>query len=57
MEKAKAKGRKKSSEINRALEVLLVVGFFVGVGIFVMKDQKAHGHEDRKEVDHGQKPV
>ena len=37
--------------------VLLVVGFFVGVGIFVMKDQKAHGHEDRKEVDHGQKPV
>ncbi|MBW0146022.1 cytochrome c oxidase subunit CcoM [Marinobacter arenosus] len=23
--------------------VLLVLGFFVGVGIFVMKDQKAHG--------------
>ena len=37
--------------------VLLVVGFFVGVGIFVMKDQKAHGHQDRKESKHGQKPV
>ncbi|MET4026888.1 hypothetical protein ABIE59_002416 [Marinobacter sp. MBR-99] len=23
--------------------VLLVVGFFVGVGIFVVKDQKEHG--------------
>ncbi|WP_162893654.1 cytochrome c oxidase subunit CcoM [Marinobacter sp. Arc7-DN-1] len=37
--------------------VLLVVGFFVGVGIFVMRDQKAHGHEGRKEGEHGQKPV
>ncbi len=37
--------------------VLLVVGFFVGVGIFVMRDQKAHGHQDRKEGKHSQKPI
>ena len=37
--------------------VLLMVGFFVGVGIFVMKDQKEHGHQDRKEGKQGQKPV
>ena len=36
--------------------VLLMVGFFVGVGIFVMKDQKEHGHQDRKEGKHGHKP-
>ncbi|GGC78101.1 cytochrome c oxidase subunit CcoM [Marinobacter halophilus] len=29
--------------------VLLVIGFFVGVGIFVMKDQKAHGKGQTKE--------
>jgi len=28
--------------------VLLMVGFFVGVGIFVMKDQKAHGRKGHK---------
>lgn len=37
--------------------VLLVVGFFVGVGIFVMRDQKAHGHQDRNEGKSGQKPI
>lgn len=37
--------------------VLLMVGFFVGVGIFVMKDQKAHGNTNRKEGKHTQKPV
>ena len=37
--------------------VLLMVGFFVGVGIFVMKDQKERGHQDRKEGKHGHKPV
>lgn len=37
--------------------VLLVVGFFVGVGIFVMKDQKEHGHQDAKAQKHGHKPV
>ena len=37
--------------------VLLMVGFFVGVGIFVMKDQKEHEQQDRKEGKHGQKPV
>jgi len=28
--------------------VLLMVVFFVGVGIFVMRDQKAHGGEQQK---------
>lgn len=28
--------------------VLLMVAFFVGVGIFVMKDQKAHGDKGAK---------
>lgn len=37
--------------------VLLMVGFFVGVGVFVMKDQKAHGDQNRKEGKHNQKPV
>jgi len=37
--------------------VLLMVGFFVGVGIFVMKDQKAHGNQNRKEGKHNHKPV
>ncbi len=29
--------------------VLLMVGFFVGVGIFVVKDQKAHGEKNASE--------
>ncbi|MFC7295414.1 cytochrome c oxidase subunit CcoM [Marinobacter aromaticivorans] len=28
--------------------VLLMVVFFVGVGVFVMRDQKAHGGKTRK---------
>ncbi|WP_417518262.1 cytochrome c oxidase subunit CcoM [Marinobacter sp.] len=28
--------------------VLLMVVFFVGVGVFVMRDQKAHGEEHQK---------
>lgn len=36
------------------LTVLLMIGFFVGVGIFVMKDQKAHGGEHTKEHRKGQ---
>lgn len=28
--------------------VLLMVVFFVGVGVFVMRDQKAHGGEPQK---------
>ena len=28
--------------------VLLVVVFFVGMGIFVVRDQKAHGEEQQK---------
>ncbi|MBW4936329.1 cytochrome c oxidase subunit CcoM [Marinobacter sp. F4206] len=36
--------------------VLLVLGFFVGVGVFVMKDQKAHGRGPEKRK-HGGKPV
>lgn len=28
--------------------VVLMVGFFVGVGIFVMKDQKSHGGKNSK---------
>lgn len=34
--------------------VLLVIGFFVGVGIFVMKDQKAHGGKSTDEHHKGQ---
>ncbi|MGC8120498.1 cytochrome c oxidase subunit CcoM [Marinobacter sp. VGCF2001] len=30
------------------LTVLLMIGFFVGVGIFVMKDQKTHGTKGGK---------
>ncbi|MBB5320371.1 cytochrome c oxidase subunit CcoM [Marinobacter oulmenensis] len=30
------------------LTVLLMVAFFVGVGIFVMKDQKTHGGKNTK---------
>ncbi|MCM0612257.1 hypothetical protein KFJ24_07185 [Marinobacter sediminum] len=37
--------------------VLLMVGFFVGVGIFVVKDQKSHGHHKPKDGKHGGKPV
>ncbi|KMQ74217.1 cytochrome c oxidase subunit CcoM [Marinobacter subterrani] len=37
--------------------VVLMIGFFVGVGVFVMKDQKAHGKQDRKEGNQNQKPV
>lgn len=29
--------------ISGIVTVLLIVGFFVGVGIFIMKDQKEHG--------------
>lgn len=29
--------------IAGVVTVLLMIGFFVGVGIFVIKDQKAHG--------------
>ena len=28
--------------------VILMLGFFVGVGIFVMKDQKDHGENSSK---------
>lgn len=28
--------------------VLLMVAFFVGVGIFIMRDQKAHGGDPQK---------
>lgn len=34
--------------------VLLVIAFFVGVGIFVVKDQKAHGEDHPKEHHKGQ---
>ncbi|MGP9831490.1 cytochrome c oxidase subunit CcoM [Marinobacter alkaliphilus] len=34
--------------------VLLMVGFFVGVGIFVMKDQKAHGGKGHNGQHRGQ---
>ncbi len=37
--------------------VLLMVGFFVGVGIFVMRDQKEHGSQGGKNEKHGQKPI
>lgn len=37
--------------------VLMVLGFFVGVGLFVAKDQKEHGHQGKKEGKHGGKPV
>lgn len=29
--------------------VLLMVVFFIGVGVFIMRDQKAHGGEQRKQ--------
>ncbi len=32
--------------------VLLMVGFFVGVGVFVMKDQKHHGHAGIRNHEH-----
>ncbi len=32
--------------------VVLMVGFFVGVGIFVMKDQKSHGDKSSNEQHH-----
>ncbi len=34
------------------LTVLLMIGFFVGVGIFVMKDQKSHAEKGAK-INHG----
>ncbi|MBW7469618.1 cytochrome c oxidase subunit CcoM [Marinobacter sp. F4218] len=37
--------------------VLLVLGFFVGVGLFVMKDQKAHGRGPKEKGKQGGKPV
>lgn len=37
--------------------VLLVLGFFVGVGLFVVKDQKAHGHQGLQKGKRGDKPV
>ncbi|MBE0485113.1 MAG: hypothetical protein IBX51_03150 [Marinobacter sp.] len=37
--------------------VLLVVGFFVGVGVFIVKDQKAHGgdHTETRHKGYGAK--
>ncbi|MBL1273546.1 MAG: hypothetical protein COB25_013925 [Oceanospirillales bacterium] len=36
--------------------VVLVVLFFVGVGIFVMRDQKAHGNkQQKKDMEAGKK--
>ncbi len=37
--------------------VLLMVAFFVGVGVFVMKDQKQHGHNQVKGGKHDGRPV
>lgn len=38
--------------------VLLMVAFFVGVGIFIMRDQKAHGGaQQKKDLKTGGKPV
>lgn len=38
--------------------VLLMVAFFVGVGVFVMRDQKSHGVEQQtKDLKAGGKPV
>ncbi|MBU2952550.1 hypothetical protein KO499_01985 [Marinobacter sp. F3R08] len=37
--------------------VLLIIGFFVGVGIFVMKDSKNHTYQGKKEEGSGQKPI
>ncbi|WP_188093611.1 cytochrome c oxidase subunit CcoM [Marinobacter salinexigens] len=37
--------------------VLLILGFFVGVGVFVMKDQKAHGPGSTKKGKHTGKTV
>jgi hypothetical protein len=28
--------------------VLLLLGFFVGVGVFIVRDQKVHGKHDRQ---------
>nr|WP_175469676.1 cytochrome c oxidase subunit CcoM [Marinobacter sp. AC-23] len=36
--------------------VLLMVAFFVGVGIFIMRDQKAHeGGQHKKDINTGEK--
>lgn len=36
--------------------ILLVVVFFVGVGVFVMRDQKAHGEgQEKKKCNAGDK--
>lgn len=32
--------------------VVLMLGFFVGVGVFVMKDQKEHGHQHDQKKNH-----
>lgn len=37
--------------------VLLMVAFFVGVGVFVMKDQKEHQHDQVKGGKHNSKAV
>ena len=37
--------------------VLLMIAFFVGVGVFVMKDQKEHGHDQGKGGKHDRKAV
>ncbi len=34
------------------LTVLLMIGFFVGVGVFVVRDQKNHSDKGRK-INHG----
>ncbi|WP_375191355.1 cytochrome c oxidase subunit CcoM [Marinobacter sp.] len=44
--------------ISGIVTVLLIVGFFVGVGIFVMKDQKEHGPQRSPRKDgQGKKPA
>jgi hypothetical protein len=30
------------------ITVLLMLGFFVGVGVFIIRDQKLHGNDSRK---------
>ncbi|MDN6318872.1 MAG: cytochrome c oxidase subunit CcoM [Marinobacter sp.] len=38
--------------------VLLMVVFFVGVGVFIMRDQKVHGEkQERKSLKDGEKAV